>query len=110
MNENIITEIFLKNNIILISNILRNYPKEEQSCIDESIFNFNQVKFETLPFPGMALLLRKFIDEKEDSDLEYIDIEEIYVAFIIAKEVSFFRLMDSSFLNKKDKALLLINE
>ena len=112
LNDNIITEIYLKNNTIFKSNILKNYPQEQQSDIDmdDNIFNFNLAKFETNPFPGLALFLRRFLNEEKDSDLSYVDIEERYVAFILAKEISFFRLMDVSFLLKKDKSLLLINE
>ncbi len=110
LDNNIIIEIHLKNDVILKSNILKNYPQEQQTNVNEILFDFNLVKIEATPFPGMALLLRKFLDDDKDSDFDYRDIEEKYVAFILAKEISFFRLMDTSFLNKYDKSLLSIEE
>ena len=113
LDNNIIIEVHLKNNTILKSSILKNYPQEQQTNVDEILFNFNLVKFETTPFPVLALLLRKFLDDVDDeNDLDFncMDIEERYVAFIFAKELSFIRLMDTSFLNKYDKSLLSIEE
>ena len=103
----IITEIHLKSKIILKSEILKNYPKEAHTAIDRVLYAFNLVKFVTNPFPGFALYMRKFLG---DSEAEFPDVEEKYVAFVIASEVSTLRLMEGSDLTDSDKTLLLTED
>lgn len=107
LEDTIITELHLKSKTVLKSEVLKNYPKETQTDTDKSLISFNLAKFVTLPFPGFALYLRKFLGDK---DAEFPDIEEKYVAFIIASEISFLRLMEASDLIESDKTLLLVED
>jgi len=108
LEKNIITEIHLKNlssPIFYKSQILKNYPTQQQTEIkEEQQFIFNLVKLETKPFAGLALYLRTRINETPDG----FDIEEKYIGFIIASDISVLRLMDNDDLNDADKKLLLV--
>jgi len=108
LDDTIIVEVHLKNKGIFKSKILDSYNEFEQSSEQSFNITFNLVKFQSsTPFPGFELYMRVFLGDK---DAEFPDIEEKYVAFIIASEISFLRLMESSDLNESDKTLLLVED
>jgi len=109
LDDTIITEIYLKNGKVLRNCILRNYPKREQSQIEESYdnFTFNLVKFTSTPFPGFILYIRNYL-RLEDTD--FPEIEEKYVGFVAPNEIYILRLMEISDLKEEDKTLLLIED